>query len=157
MRTLTIAILGTFLLSLFGVESAEARERGTKQEARALAERACLLLEDAGEETTYQAFSDPQGEFVDRDLYVFVMRTNGGVVAHGANRAYLGKNLSGIRDARGHALVDEAIATTIREKAGWTEPYSFPDPYTGKLGSKQSYVILSDRVVLGVGVFLPPA
>lgn len=42
MRTRSIAILGTFLLPLFGVESVEARNRGSKPAARALAERACL-------------------------------------------------------------------------------------------------------------------
>ncbi len=55
MRTLTIAILGTFLLSLFGVESAEARERGTTHEARSLAESACLYLDNADEASAYQA------------------------------------------------------------------------------------------------------
>ena len=107
-----------------------------------------------GEGTAYQSFSDPEGKFFDRDMYVLDMRTYGVGVAHGARRAYLGKNLSGIRDARGHALADETIATTLREKAGWTEPCSFPEPFTGKLGKTQSYVFLSDSVVLGVGVFL---
>ena len=154
MRTFTIAILGTFLLSLFGVEPADASDRGNKVEAQALAERASEHLRNVGPDTAFQDFSNPDGEFVDRDLYVFVMEPNGLIVAHGANRAYIGKNLLGIRDSNGRAIVDEAIATAVNLKAGWTEPYKFPDPFTGKLGTKQSYVILEQGVVIGVGVFL---
>lgn len=132
-----------------------ASERASPNAAQQLAEMAAAHLRTDGLDAAAKSFHDPDGRFVDRDLYVFVMSLDGVIVANGYRPALVGRSFRGVRDSNGRAIADEAIATAVAKKAGWTEPYQFPDPLTNRFGTKQSYVILVDEHVVGVGVYLP--
>ena len=152
MRSIRIIWIAIFIIAS-QCTAALALERGTKTEARALAERAAAHFLEAGRDRAFGDFNTPHGSYAHKDLYVFAIDLEGTILAQGSNPAYVGKNLLGVKDASGRAIADEAIAMAQENSAGWTEKYQFPDPSTGRLGIKQSYVILLDDIVLGVGVY----
>jgi signal transduction histidine kinase len=128
---------------------AAAGTQGTPEEARVMAENAAAFLTANGAEKAYATFSE-NGEFKDRDLYVFVYDAKGTAVAHGANPALVGKNLIDLRDPTGKQFVKDFIAVT---DAAWVE-YSWQNPVSQKVEPKRSWIIHTNGVWLGVGAYV---
>ena len=59
-----------------------------------------------------------------------------------------------MKDADGQLIALNAVRTALDKRAGWTPQYRFDDPITKKLGVKQSYVILVEGMVVGVGFYV---
>lgn len=130
-----------------------AAERGTADEALALAKKGIAFLKANGTEKTYAAISDPQGQFVDRDLYLFVFDTSGKMLAHGANKKLIDKNLTALKDADGKAFFKEFIDVANSKGSGWID-YKWVHPQTKTIENKSSYVEkLGDGTVIGVGIY----
>lgn len=129
---------------------AHAQERGTVAEAQAMAEAAAAYLIAQGPEVAYPAFNDAP-EWHDRDLYVFVIDPTGTNLAHGANHALIGTDLTGLVDRNGVYFVQEFLKV---ETAGWVG-YVYTDPLTGTDEPKSSYIIRVGDLIVGVGAYLP--
>src|SRR5258708_34352831 len=111
LRKLTISALAIF--ALVGVQfGAMAGTNGTPDEAKAMVEKAAKLLAAEGKDKAFPVFDDSAGVFVDRDLYVFVLDSQGTTVAHGVNKALIGKSLLNIMEADG-----ERFLTDVRDRA----------------------------------------
>ncbi len=122
------------------------------EEARALAGRAAAHLERVGPVRAFQRFMDPGGGFIDRDLYVFVIDTEGLVWVNGGFPELVGSDASGARDSRGRLFVQEMIRLTAEGGEGWVE-YEWYNPCTEKIGRKVSYVKRVGRFIVGVGAY----
>jgi len=132
---------------------ASAAERGTAEEASALVKKGIAYLKANGPEKSYAAFNDPQGQFVDRDLYLFVFDMSGKTMAHGANKKLLDKNLIDLKDADGKAFIKEFIDVANKKGQGWVD-YKWPHPVTKAIEHKSSYVEkLNDNTFIGVGIY----
>jgi hypothetical protein len=128
--------------------TARADDRGTPDEAKAMATRAAALLTAEGPEKAFPVFNkDPA--FHDRDLYVMVYNATGTCVSHGANPALIGKNLIELKDTNGKFLIKDLVGI---EDAGWIE-YTWPDPLTHKVQPKKTYVVRVGDFRIGVGVY----
>ncbi|MGD9740499.1 MAG: cache domain-containing protein [Bauldia sp.] len=125
-------------------------ERATLDEAQAMAEAAAAFLEANGPEVAFPAFTDGV-EWHDRDLYVFAFDLAGTCVAHGADPALIGQDLTGLADVNGTLFVLDFIAVT---DGAWV-PYVWANPLNGVAEPKQSYVIRVGDHVVGVGAYLP--
>lgn len=132
--------------------SAVAGPNGSADEAKALADKAAALIASAGAEKAYQAFNDPAGGFVDRDLYVFVINFEGVTVAHGGNKALVGKSLAMLKDADGKPFIQEMIKLARDAGTGWVE-YKWANPATKKIEPKASYVKKVGDTLVGVGIY----
>lgn len=133
--------------------SASAGERGTAEEASALVKKGIAYLKANGPEKSYAAFNDPQGQFVDRDLYLFVFDMSGKTMAHGANKKLLDKNLIDLKDADGKAFIKEFIDVANKKGQGWVD-YKWPHPVTKAIEQKSSYVEkMNDNTFIGVGIY----
>lgn len=132
---------------------AGAAEFGTPDEAMAMLERALSHYDKAGREAAFKDFSDNKGPFVDRDLYVLVMDTNSVMLAHGANRGLIGKNLSELKDVNGKFILPSMVEMAKSNPlGGWVE-YVWTNPTTKKLDPKKTWVKLHDGMIFGVGVY----
>ena len=132
---------------------ASAAERGTAEEASSLVKKGIAYLKANGPEKSYAAFSDPQGQFVDRDLYLFVFDMSGKTLAHGANKKLIDKNLIDLKDADGKAFIKEFIDVANKKGQGWVD-YKWPHPQTKAIENKSSYVEkLDDGTLIGVGIY----
>ena len=133
---------------------ATAEERATTKQAEALVHKAVALLRKDGKEKAFAVFTDPNGPFTYRDLYVFVYDLDGVVRAHGAKKALVGKRLWDTKDAEGRYWVRERVALARSKGSGWQE-YKFPNPLTGAVEKKVAYIELVDDVIVGCGAYLP--
>ncbi len=143
---LVLGVLVGLLASPYG---GFAGEYGTRDEAKAMAERAAQVFVEQGQDKAFQAFNDGTDGFKDRDLYVFVYDGDGVCAAHGASRGLIGKSLIGLRDVDGKEIVREIVA--IRT-AGWVE-YKWPNPVTKAITDKVAYVVRSGDYLFGVGAY----
>lgn len=145
-------VLTLLALALGGAAPALAAPRGTAEQARELVEKAAQLIEKEGAEKAFAVINDPAGPFVSNDLYVFVGRLDGTTIAHGANKALIGKNLIAMKDADGVRFVQAMIDMVKTKGSGWVD-YKWPDPTTHKIEPKSSYVKLVADMYVGCGIY----
>ena len=139
------ALLKGFALMAFAgfvASSAVAAERGTAEEASALVKKAVA------------AINYPKGQFVDRDLYIFVYDMKGNNVAIGNGNASKmnGKNMLEMRDADGKYIIKGFIDILNTKNSGWFD-YKWPNPVTKAVEAKSSYVEKVDDLIVGSGIY----
>ncbi|HEU4775683.1 MAG TPA: cache domain-containing protein [Telluria sp.] len=131
---------------------AAASERGSADEAVALVKKAVAYLKENGKEKAFAEFNNTKGQFVDRNLYIFVYNMNGKNLAHGANPRMVGKDQIEMRDVDGKYIVRSFIELTNAKGKGWVD-YKWPNPVTKAIESKSSYVEKVDDVIVGCGIY----
>lgn len=129
-----------------------AAEKGTKAEAEAMVKKAIAFYQANGKDKTFAAVSDPKGQFIDKDLYIFVYDMNGKCVAHGFNQKMIGKDLLEMKDSEGKAYVKERIDIAKKKGKGWQD-YMFTNPLSKKLEHKTAYIEKVDEFIFGCGVY----
>ncbi|MEX2202359.1 MAG: cache domain-containing protein [Dongiaceae bacterium] len=144
-------LAATILLGCLAMP-ALAADRGTAEEAQAMVARAIALYDRDGE-AAFTAMTLPNTEFVDRDLYIFVIGSENRVVAHGASLERIGLDVTTLIDDTGNpygvALVEEATA-----EGAWVD-YRREDPLSGLVEDKSSWVVRHDGYVFGCGIYRP--
>lgn len=142
-------------LGLFLVVSAApvgAQERGSREDAIAMAERAVQRIKEIGRDAAMAEFNDTSNKpFHERDLYVVAIDYEGKVLAHGTNVGLRGKNLISLKDVNSKPFVQEQIKAG-QAGSGWTD-YVWTDPLTKKLSEKTFYSIGLDGYYVGVGIY----
>ncbi len=130
-------------------------ERGTAAEAQAMVAAAIAYFDANGAEVTFTKFTDnPAPEFLDRDLYVFVIGVNDRLIkAHGSDSSRLGTDITTIIDVDGKN-VGEAILTNATPSGAWVD-YKWEDPITEETHPKQSWVRVHASYIFGVGIYIP--
>jgi len=141
------AIAAVVLIASFG--AAQAVEYGSRDEAKAMAEKAAAFFTANGKDKAFAAINEGSDGFKDRDLYVFVYDDAGNCVAHGANKALIGKNLIDIRDTDGKPLIREIVAV---KTAAWVD-FKWQNPQTKAIEQKHAYVVRAGAYTFGVGAY----
>ena len=135
--------------------SAGAAEKGSADEAVAMVKKAADYLKKNGKEKAFAEFNNAKGQFIQTDLYIFAFMANGDGIeqANGANYRLVGKNVKEMRDADGKFLIKEILALGMgKEGKGWVD-YKWPNPTTGNIDSKRTYVERVEDVVIGCGIY----
>ena len=111
--------------------------RGTALEAQAMVARAIAAYEMDGD-AAFVAMTPPRQDFVDRDLYMFVVGPDNIVVAQGADASRVGTDVTTLVDADGfagtvqHGVVErERPAEQRVGRAGEPEHDELPRPDRG--------------------------
>lgn len=150
-----LPIVRTALLALFASATlAFAQDRGNADEAKSLVEKGLAHVKAVGPEKAFADFSDKEtGKWVNKDLYIVVLKFDGTILAHGVNKGLLGKNLIDVKDPDGKFFSKEIIETG-KKGSGWVD-YGFTDPVTKKIAPKSSYAmrIPGYEGVLAVGIY----
>lgn len=123
-------------------------------EAVALVKRAVAYVKANGKDKAYAEFSNPKGQFIDRNLYIFVYDFNGTALAIGNGNAgkMVGKNLLDMRDADGTYLIKGMVALAKEKGHGWFD-YKWPNPISKAIEHKSSYVERLDDTIVGAGIY----
>ena len=131
-----------------------ADEMASPDEAKAMSEKAAVLVNEKGEEAFAQ-FTKEDGGFLAKDLYVFCMDLDGKMLSHAKKPELVGKNLLDF-DKYGDKLFVEMVKVAKSEKGlGWVD-YKWPYPGTDAVSAKTSYVIKNDKgFFCGVGAYKP--
>lgn len=156
-RVVMMALAHLFVLALCTQAWAQAKPaQGSKEEAKAMVEKAAAFYKAHGRDKTLaevtRSSTDKNGEFLDRDLYIFAYDFSGVVLAHGANPKLVGKNLFDMQDADGRYLI-RGLIETAKKGSGWYY-YKWSNPITKKIDDKMAYVQkLADDLWIGCGVY----
>lgn len=153
MKALRASAAGLALAAALMVRPAAAAcEFATLAEAEALARRAAALLERLGPGPAFAAFMDRDREFIDRDLYVFVLDLDGTMWASGAFPQSIGSNALGARDSRGRYYIRRMIRLAMERGEGWVE-YEWFNPCSGEIAPKASFIVRVGPFIVGVGAY----
>jgi signal transduction histidine kinase len=136
----TIAAVAAALALLPPLALAE--ERASTKDAELMVHNAVSLLKKDGPEKAYATFNDPKGPFTYRDLYVVAYGLDGKCLAHGANKARVGKSLIDDKDSDGKAFVRERVKLAKEQGRFWQE-YKFLNPATKRVEQKVAYCELT--------------
>jgi hypothetical protein len=153
MKKVLLAGIAAGLLA-FGIGApAGAAERGTLDEAKALVKKARAFIRTHGQAKAFAEISNRNGQFVDRDLYIYVYDKNLKNLAHGGNAKLIGKDLAEMRDPDGKyvnkGLLDAAM------KGGGTFTFKFLNPAIGKIENKVGYAEMEGDLMVGSGAYKP--
>ncbi|HTF99371.1 MAG TPA: cache domain-containing protein [Nitrospirota bacterium] len=146
------AIAAFAVLWLSVVSTAYAGDKGTPAEAEALVKKAVSFIKANGKDKAFAEFSNQKGQFVDRDLYIFVYDMTGRVLAHGQNPRMVGRDMSDATDPSGKEFVKERIQIAKTKGSGW-QNYKFSNPLTKKTEDKTAYIEKVDDFIVGSGAY----
>lgn len=126
-------------------------QQGSAEEAQALVAKAMAHRRHTSKDSFLRELTDPARGFHDRDMYVFVLDSNGTYQAFAGNAAKVGTRVQDIPGIDGQGLLDSIVEQASREP-GWVE-YDITNPSTGKVQTKMSYVQEVDGLYAGCGVY----
>lgn len=152
MKTLMKFLLLAASTFLFQANLAAASEKGTAQEATALVKKAADYLQANGKDKAFAEFSNPKGQFVDRDLYIFVLDANGKMLAHGTNPRMIDKTLTDLKDTDGKPIIKDFIQVGTTKGKGWVD-YKWPNPISKAIDQKSTYIEKVGDVLIGCGIY----
>lgn len=150
MKKLLATLFACMATALFS-PGAIAQERGTREEAKALAEAAANHVKAVGVAKALKDFSTDKANWVKKDLYVVALDLQGHMLAHGTNEKLIGKNVMEMKDANGRFFTKAQIESTKATGAGWAD-YDFTHPVTKKIEGKSTYSVRPPGTDLVVGV-----
>jgi cytochrome c len=128
--------------------AANAQDRATADQAKDLAAKAAVQVSSAGA-ASYDAFMNGQAPWVDRDLYIVVVARDGTILAHGLNKALVGKNLWEAKDPDGVRFIQEAVRTADANPNGGWYKLKFAHPQSRKIEPKENFAVkVSDVIVI---------
>jgi methyl-accepting chemotaxis protein len=117
-----------------------------------MVKRAIAFVRANGKDTAFAEFNQPGPDFKRQDLYINVIDVRGTTMAHGENKALVGKNLIALKDADGKRFIQEFINVATSKGSGWVD-YRWPNPVTGMIESKSTYIEKVDDIVVGCGIY----
>lgn len=147
--------IACLLLIQFAVAGAAfAQERGTADQAKALVEKGLAHIKAVGIEKAAEDFSNKDGKWHEKDLYIFVQKFDGATVAHGGNKGLVGKNMIELKDANGQTFIRSMIDTAKSKGSGWVD-YVWTNPQSKKVEPKTTYVVKIPDYdgLIGVGIY----
>ena len=125
---------------------------GTANDAQQLVEKGIALIVSQGRQKAFAEFAKANGEFIKRDLYLFVYDTAGTVLAHGGNPSLVGKSMIDAKDANGKYFIRERIEIALAQGSGWQD-YMFNNPESKIVESKTSFIRKVDDMIVGCGIY----
>ena len=129
-----VVALGLSLAAMMS-NMASAQQGGTSEEAKALLEKAIAEVR-ADEKGALEELNKADGEYRDRDLYVFCFDASSGVTT--AHPTETGQNIRGYKDKAGKAYGEEMFTSA---KEGVISEISYMWPRPGRPNRRKSILI----------------
>ena len=120
------------------------------EEAKILMNEAVAFYRANGKDKAFAEINNPDGKLRRGELYIFVYDNKGRVVAHGADLNQIGKDVMNLQDENGKFYGREIMKVG---ESGGSVDYVWPNPLTGTVQPKTSYIILVDGFRFGCGIY----
>ncbi len=120
------------------------------EDAKKLVSEAVEFYRANGKDKAFAEINNAKGKFRRGELYIFVYDKNGRVAAHGADLNQIGADVVNLQDENGKFFGREIMQ--VGESGGWVD-YAWPNPLTGTVQPKRSYIILADGFRFGCGIY----
>lgn len=141
------------LLWLLCAGQSLAAEHASREQAVAIVRKAILYYQQHGREQSLPVFSDQNGPFRDKELFLVVMDMQGKVLSHASMRRMIGNNILALKDANGVHMVQDIIDKAARMPSGWSVPYLFSNPHTRRVEEKETYFERYDNLIFFCGIY----
>ncbi len=145
----------TLVLPLLVCLAGSLAAQDQKAKAQALVKEAIAFERSNGREALLRETNQGFGRFHVKsgdDLYIFVYDLKGTCLAIGFQSQLVGVNRWNIRDPDGKFFLQEILQTGQAKGGGWVD-YKYPNPKTGKIEAKTSFVEAVDSMVVGCGIY----
>ncbi len=147
---LAVAMIASFATPVVADDEAAAA-------VKAMVERGVIMAILEGEEAVLAAISDPDGPFIDGDLYLFAGLVSDVIMtAHPYSPHLLNIDLSTFEDNHGNFLFANFVAVASDAGAGWSE-YWWPKPGEEDPSRKLTYIMKVAGLDLYIGCGYYPA
>lgn len=145
----------TFTLPLLACLSVTLAAQDQKAQAQALVKEAVAFAKAQGKDALLKETNQGSGRFHVKSgeaLYIFVYDLTGTCLAIGFQGNMVGVNRWNAKDPDGKFFLQEIIQTAKAKGSGWVD-YKYPNPKSGKVEQKTSYVEFFDGLVVGCGIY----
>jgi hypothetical protein len=133
-----------------------AKERGMsvrpKEDAKYWVEQAKNFYKAAGKRIALAEFSNPNGMFIQGELYIYVLSARGTMLAHGVNEKFVGEEFLGLTDSDGKFFIREIVDLANEKGSGWVE-YKWYHPVTKEWRPKIAYFEKVDDLIICSAVY----
>jgi signal transduction histidine kinase len=133
-----------------------ARDGATREEVVIKCHEAASVFASKGLEELTKQISNPQGTFVWKDSYVFLMDLEGKMVAHPMQPELMKmKHVLLVTDPVGNAIFVHFVNLALSSKSGWVE-YLWPRPGQKTPTKKTTYIyrIPGQNYFVGSGIYI---
>ena len=114
--------------------------------------QAIVYYKTLGKDIALAEFSNPNGMFVQGEVYVYVLSSTGVMLAHGVNERFVGLDFSKVVDSDGKPFVKEILDTANTKGSGW-ESYKWFHPRRNKELPKLAYFQKVDDLIICSAVY----
>jgi cytochrome c len=125
----------------------------SQQKAKEWVAKAINFYKNSGKKIALAEFTNPKGPFVQEDLYIFVLGTQGTMLAHGVNEKYIGQNFINIKDSAGKDFIRDIVNTANAKGSGWVD-YQWYNPVTKEMKPKSVYFEKVDDIIICSGIYI---
>ena len=148
-----LAVMCLVMLSGFTFQAQASDQKIEPQKVVDTVKTAVQLIVEKGAKDAFPLLSDPNGKYVDGDLYVFTYNMDGTIIQH-LRPALVGKNMMNVKDQKGKCLACDFVRIARDEGSGWSQ-YYWPKPSTNELSVKVSYImkVPGQEMFVGAGVY----
>lgn len=142
-----------FTAVLLLVGSLQAQDQ--KAKAQALVKEAVAFAKSNGKEALLKETNQGQSRFHVKggeELYIFIYDMKGVCLGIGFQSQMIGINRLNVKDPDGKFFLQEILETARTKGSGWVD-YKYPNPKSGKVEAKTSYVEFLDGWAVGCGIY----
>ena len=121
---------------------------------KAMVERGVIMAIAEGQEAALAAIGNPEGPFIDGDLYLFAGLVSDVIMDAHPYSSLLNQDLSTYEDPQGNLLFANFVAVASEAGAGWSE-YWWPKPGEEDVSRKLTYImkVAGQDLYIGCGYY----
>jgi malate dehydrogenase (oxaloacetate-decarboxylating)(NADP+) len=120
------------------------------EDARSWVTKAVAFYKASGKRIALAEYSNPEGQFVQDEKYIYVLSLKGTMLAHGVNEKFVGEDFSDVKDYDGRSFIKTIIKKAKTEGSGWVD-YKWYHPVTGQIVPKTVYFEKVDDLIICSG------
>jgi len=131
------------------------RNRMTKrvvEDAKRWVENAVAFYKASGKRIALAEYTNPNGQFVQDEMYLYALNPKGTMLAHGVNENFVGEEFIDIMDYDGKSFIKEIVEIANTKGSGWVE-YKWYNPVTKEVLPKTVYFRKVDDLIICSGVY----
>ena len=122
------------------------------EDAKRWVENAVAFYKASGKRIALAEYTNPNGQFVQDEMYIYALNPKGTMLAHGVNEKFVGEEFIDIKDYDGKSFIKEIVETANTQGSGWVE-YKWYNPVTKEVLPKTVYFRKVDDLIICSGVY----
>ncbi|MCX5854075.1 MAG: cache domain-containing protein [Deltaproteobacteria bacterium] len=123
-----------------------------EEDAKRWVDKAVDFYKASGKRIALAEYTNPNGQFVQDEMYLYALNPRGTMLAHGVNEKFVGEEFVDIKDYDGKSFIREIVDVANSTGSGWVE-YKWYNPVTKEVLPKMVYFKKVDDLIICSGVY----